>query len=263
MFWNDIIYYVRRYRWVKSQPNLFALPVKLVRKANYLGFTSSEYVIYNLDHNNHKDYLREFERQEFRRKIASPYKMLLDNKVLFYSIIRNFVETNEIFCFKKKGNFVMLKDDFGTEVEAVLSILAQRGKVVFKKMSDGGGHGFANIEMVGMEYKINGKPVVSGEVEEFLNENDNYLIEEFCTQSSFENALFPYSVNTIRLVTVENANGDYDIAYALQRMGADVKSNVDNASGGVFFQKLTSKKAARCLRANGTIHESPYYWEQN
>lgn len=236
-----LAYPFRRYKWVCKQPNIFSLPKRYVLKANRCGFTAAEYVIYNLDKNDYHDYLSEFERHEFRKRVASEYKILLDNKVIFNTLVKNFVKTNEII-FYKKSSLVMLSQRYANP-EDVIANLREKGRVVYKKMADGGGHGVKFFDFSDNSYKINGVPCQYDDIMSLLEESDNYFVEEYCEQSDFENILFPYSVNTLRLVTIESENG-YEIAYALQRIGADKKSMVDNASGGVFFQKSILKLVA-------------------
>lgn len=236
-FIYNLTYPYRRYKWVRNQPNIFSLTPNKVRKANRLGFTSSEYVIYNLEEKDHHDYLREFERYEFRRRIASGYRILLDNKIVFNTLVKNYVKTNEIICYKKNRTFVVLVPSINTE-DDIVKYLSKGGKFVYKRIADGGGHGINFFEFKDGYCMVNGSNCNANDIITKLKESDNYLIEEYCKQSEFENMLFPHSVNTIRIVTVEKGQGEYDISYALQRIGADLKSMVDNASGGGIFSKI-------------------------
>jgi hypothetical protein len=60
------------------------------------------------------------------------------------------------------------------------------------------------------------------------------IIEDVIVQHQNMNLLSPYSVNTVRIVTI-NRGGKCHIAYATQRMGRCENIYVDNAgSGGIF-----------------------------
>ena len=235
---NKITLPVRRYRWVKSQPNIFSLDRKELRYAHRHGFTGSEYKIYDLEHRDYHEYIREFERHEFRRLVATPYKIVLDNKLAFYFLIKNFMPVNEIFCYKTKGRLINLYNQQSDSPIDFVALLKEKRRLIFKKNSEGGGHGFALLEYRNNRIYLNNDEYNESKLLSYLSQSDNFLIEEFCNQNDFEMNLFPYSVNTLRIVTAEIRKGEYDIIYAIQRMGTNVRMNTDNASGGGIFAEI-------------------------
>ena len=210
-----------------KQANTFGLSRKEIRKANSLGFTADEYIIYDLKHNDPKEYLSEYERYLFRDAVQE-YRILLDNKIVFYSIIRNFAPANQILAYKKNGEYIALSEGFSEE--EILAKICELGKMAYKETSSGGGVGFHLLEFSDGKYSINRKQAKEEDILSLL-QKDDYLLEEYCSQGPFEQQLWPYSVNTIRIVTLV-FHETVQIAAAFQRIGIEKEKCVDNACAG-------------------------------
>ncbi len=221
----------RKKEFLNRQPNTFGLSRKEVYRAFQLGFTPEEYVIYDLKHNKPNDYISEWERQCFREK-AGGYRIILDNKLIFYYLIKNFAPVNCIYAYKQNGVYVALEK--GYEQDKILKQLMNLRSVVLKKSSCGGGEGFKLLEYRNEGYFINRIESTESDIEKLLLE-DNYLLEEYFVQGTFENRLWPYSVNTIRIITIRQKNGEIEIAAAFQRIGVEKEKCIDNAcAGGIY-----------------------------
>ena len=228
---------IRKKRFLRLQPNTFNISKKKLRKAYKYGFTPDEYVIYNLDENTHTDYLSEFDRMIFRNKIRNE-GIIVDNKIVCYNILRNFVDVNTMYAYKLRNDekYTVLEKDI--EQSSLVDLLMKLGKLVYKKISSGGGKGFKLLEYTEDGFFINRTPCSKEEVENLFLSTDNYLIEEYCYQSEFENKLFPYSVNTIRVITVIHKNKTIEPILCLQRMGVDAENCVDNACAGGLYAEI-------------------------
>lgn len=227
----------KKYKFLKNQSNTYNLGKRKVKIANKLGFTADEYVIYNLDKNLNADYITEFERQLFRDYVRD-YRVILDNKIVFYNIIRNFARTNKIYAYKYDNQYVSLEDD--CEYIKICDKLKELGKIIYKLNGTGGGNGVKLLEYNDEKYYINRRNCSLKEIIRLL-EDDNYLLEEFCRQSYFENSLYPYSVNTLRLITLKMDDGQYKVIHAFQRMGVDKENCVDNACMGGLYSEINLK----------------------
>lgn len=220
----------RKKNFFFKQKNTFGLSHSEIVKANKLGFTADEYVIYDLKHNNPSDYISEYERDVFRN-YARDYRILLDNKIVFYCIIRNFADTNTIYSYKVNSNYVAFEKGF--DKDCILEQLCKKGKIVYKQLNLGGGIGFRLLTYQDGRYSINRKETTISDINSLLN-TDNYLLEEYCEQGQFENNFWPYSVNTIRIITLVK-EGNVIITNAIQRIGIDKEKCVDNASEGGLY----------------------------
>lgn len=221
----------KKREFLSRQPNTFGLSKKEVYRAFKLGFTPEEYAIYDLGHNNPNDYISEWERQCFREKV-SEYRILLDNKLIFYYLIKNFAPVNCIYAYKQNGTYVVLKK--GYEYSEILKQLMNLEKIVFKKSNCGGGEGFKLLEYKNERYFINRVETTENDIKKLLLE-DNYLLEEYFVQGTFENILWPYSVNTIRIISIRQKSGEIEIVAAFQRIGVEKEKCIDNAcAGGIY-----------------------------
>lgn len=217
------------------QTNTFSLPKSLIKKINKLGFVADEYVIYDLEHNDPREYISEYEREKYRRKVAGSFKILLDNKIVFYNMMRGFAPLNVMYGYKKNSEYVSFGD------YDIADILQEKGKMIFKKTSGGGGHGFILLEYKDKQYFKNREVCSMEDIHNLLESENDYLLEEFCYQSDFENKIFPDAVNTIRIVTLVKESGEVIIIHALQRMGSKLGVCVDNASEGGIFATINIK----------------------
>jgi hypothetical protein len=232
--------------------NVYGLTKRQIKRAHRLGFTADEYVVYDLEHNNPHEYLSEYERMmKFRSRIRD-YRIVFDNKILFYCIIRNFAPVNTIYAYIKKGNFIALEPEITRE--GLFSLLRIQEKLVVKLFSAGGGEGFRLLEYNAGKYYVNRQECSQADMFQLLEKLDDCLIEKYCRQSDFENALSPYSVNTIRMVTMCNYLGGEELTFAIHRFGATKDSCVDNAHQGGFCAPIDIKSGRLGDATTRNIH---------
>lgn len=223
----------KKRQFFAGQTNTFGLSDAKIKKAYKMGFTADEYVIYDLEHNNPDDYVSEFERELFRESVKN-YRILLDNKIVFYHLIRNYANTNTIFAYKQSGTYQVLES--GWEPDKILVNIEKRGRICYKKMFEGGGRGFCLIEYRDGDFYINRTKKKPDDVSQLI-QTDNYLLEEYCEQGDFEDEIWPYSVNTLRLITLKE-DDNIELVAAFQRVGASREKCVDNACAGGLYSNV-------------------------
>lgn len=225
--WNSL----RKRRFLLSKPNPHDLSKKDVKRAIRLGFTPNEYAVFHLKDKNPAEYISDWERQLFREK-ARNYKILMDNKIIFYHLVKDYAEVNRIYAYKEGTCFMALEPDFSES--NLMEQLKKFERIVYKKNNSGGGEGVMLLEYRDDKLWINRVESSLSEVNVLIEDTD-YILEEFCEQGEFENNLWPYSVNTLRIVTLKQKNGSYSIGLATQRIGVEKEAFVDNAHvGGVY-----------------------------
>ena len=144
------------------------------------GFTVNEYIWYNLKHNNYNDYISDYKRIE-SRNINCDYKFILDDKLIFEEIFRNYIRVPYNYGYISAGHIYSLHNcnlnndnviDFIKEKKAlVLKILkGYEGnvyKIDAKKVSmETLGKYFPNTPMLAAVVKVSG--IMSDE--DFLND---------------------------------------------------------------------------------------------
>lgn len=241
----------KRRNFFANQKNTYGLSKSKVKKANKHNFTADEWIIYDLDKNDFNDYLSEYDRFVFRERLGSK-KESFDNKILCSQMLSKFAKVNKIYAYKLKNSRKLAILDEGFAENDILTMLQLLGKIVYKKISLGGGEGFALLGFSKLDgFSINRKKCERNEIEKLIENTDDYLLEEYCVQNDFEDQLFPYSVNTIRIITVIHKDDRIEPIVAIQRMGANANSCVDNAcAGGLYAEINLDSGELSCARSH-------------
>ena len=141
-------------------------------------------------------------------------------------IFLNKNEFNERFKKYLNRDYIIL-DDNKSEFKKFI----KNKKLIFCKPINGT-HG-DNME------KINPKEF-EGDLYDYLISKNLRLIEEVVTQCKEMNELYPYAINTVRLITVHRYDGKVKIVAAYQRIG-NHGYIVDNYNGGGMVVPITEK----------------------
>lgn len=221
-----------RKSFFKNQKNTFNLSKAKVKKANKLGFTADEYVIYNLDKNDHREYLSEWDRYLFREQLGAK-KIIFDNKLLCTTTLSKFASVNTIFAYKIHNSDLIVLEK--ATYDGIISTLKRLNKIVYKKILLGGGEGFKLFSYCDGKFYINRQECTDSNIVELIENSDDFLLEEYCYQNEFENNIFPYSVNTIRIITVAHKSGELE---PILGIGADADKCVDNACAGGLYAEI-------------------------
>lgn len=138
-------------------------------------------------------------------------RKILDDKTLFYKNYSNYFIHS-----------VADIEDLENKPELADNILANpSGKLVFKA-SDG---------KCGAEVEVRDSPDFDREaLIEYMKQNNHGLVEEFIEQHPKINQLSPSAVNTVRIITQLNKDGEVEILGARMRISVD--SPIDNMAAG-------------------------------
>lgn len=223
-------------RFFSHQKNTFNKDAHAIRSANRLGFTIDESVIYRFPQNNPHKYISEFERYLLRQHLSEK-GILLDNKIVFYHLIRPYAPVNLIYGYKSgNSDFVWMENRFDNP----LDLIVKAGKICYKMIASGCGEGFHVLEYRNDHFFIDRNPSSQDSILKLLA-SKNYFLETYCHQSDFENAIFAGAVNTIRIITLTDADGKDRIVCSLHRFGSSADAIVDNASAGGLFSMIDTK----------------------
>lgn len=219
---------------VVRQPNSFKITFFKSIRMKFLGFTPNQYILYELDKNDVKNYISEFKRWE-TRKINKQYTIALDDKLLFYDLFKHHLDIpRNIFRVKNK----FLIDDKGRPINKnkLCKIIIDEQKVYLKPIVGGGGKGIFLVEYSLGKWKIDEDVVSFDTVYNEIIKCDGYICSPEIRQVGFSKEVFPKSVNTIRIVTgYQEEKFEVEVLAALHRFGTSKSQPVDNASrGGVF-----------------------------
>lgn len=209
----------------------FDIPFKKRIKMYLKGFTSDQYYFYNLEKNDPKDYLTEMQRWK-SRQINGKYNIIFDDKRLFFEVFNNYFHIPQTIGFISNGTFQNYKKSHLNKIEDLLEIIKNNKKLVFRRTSDGGGRGVAVVEFNNNNWYINNETILEKDLKIELENCNNHIISEYLNQLEYSNKIYSKSVNTIRVVVINNGDGTYCIPIAVHRFGTSKSGVVDNLCRG-------------------------------
>ncbi len=210
----------------------FDVPLKIRLNMYKNHFRADDYVRYDFEHNDMNNYINEVERWNTRH-INGDYNIVFDNKNIFYEIFRqyfsiphNIGRTEESIIYDEFNNIIELDD-----------LINQYKKIVLKPIVGGGGKDIHMIEKSDEKgYILDGKVVSKEEIDNLLKNQQASIVNNFIFQHEYAKKLYPYSTNTIRVITIKDPDtNNIIIPYAIQRIGNDKSKPVDNVCSGGYF----------------------------
>lgn len=199
------------------------------------GYHSDKRALYQLGKNGLPlpTYLSDYDRLKTKR-LNGPYRSALDDKVLFSKVFDGFVQCPRDYgLLDNEGRFQPLQPSLfpqrGRSLAELLPLLPTR--LVLKRVGGGGGKHIYLLERVGDVLTVNGKPSSVAEITRAID-GKRFLLCQFITQAQFANNLFSGSVNTVRVVTINDGESPPWIAFAVQRIGRKESAPTDNFNRG-------------------------------
>lgn len=206
-------------------------------KSNFRGFTSDQYYLLNLKENIWSDYISERERIK-TRELMGDYKVILDDKLIFSKYFSGEFEMPKILFYIHENNIYNFDGKKLNKEESIDIIKDQNNLFLKNKMGAGGKGSFKIIyNFLTDKFTVNDKSISESELLDFILDLDGYIAQELLTQLEYSNKIYSQSVNTIRILTM-NDEGEVIIPVAMHRFGNDLIAPVDNASQGGIFCKI-------------------------
>lgn len=206
-------------------------------------FTPNEYIWYKLKENDYKEYISDFERIK-SREINEEYKIILDNKLLFEEIFRNYVKVPENYAWVSDKNIYGLHKN-NINNDNIITFLKNNKVSVLKWERGYEGKGTFVIEFKDNKFIINGEQKTEEEVKILFDNCSKAILTEYMTQSKFGQELYPHSANTIRIVCAKKAGErNCHIIDAVQRIGNEYSKPVDNFCAGGFVSCIDIETGA-------------------
>ena len=149
------------------------------------------------------------------------------NNPSYNHIFLNKNEFNEKFKKNLNREYIILNGNNKDEFNKFL----KGKKVIFCKPTSGT-HGDSMEKIVISEFK--------GDLYDYLYNKNLILVEEVVIQCEEMNKLYPYAINTVRIITVHKYDGEVLVVAAYQRIG-NHGYIVDNYNGGGMVVPINEK----------------------
>ena len=166
---------------------------------------------------------------------------ILEDKILFQTFIQENSIPGPVYLGQVKNQVISGISASGkvTSSQALVEVLQELLKqctvsnsLFIKPLSGLGGAGTYKITLQSLENNA----LVNKLFHDF--QKNNFIIQETVVQHEIMNQLNSSSLNTVRIISYKNANGQVGIASTLSRMGRG-GAHVDNASCGGIFVPIT------------------------
>jgi hypothetical protein len=199
------------------------------------GFLSQSYVIYQLHKNDQSKYLSDYQQFVLTPDLNSEYRALLHDKLLFGLLTRVLpAHAVETFGVIRKGRVLHGRGNkTGNAADYLLDLLRTHPKLVLKPMKGSRGRSIRFLFRRGEELYLNEDPLSYAQLRDLVDEMSNDLISRYVEQCPEIAALYPRTVNTLRLLTMWDVEiGEPFVAAAMLRIGRASSYPVDNLSQG-------------------------------
>src|SRR5262245_41635976 len=185
------------------------------------GFLSESHLLYQFYKNDRSQYVTDYQRWVRTPDINGKYHVLLDDKLLFALLMRNFpLHQVESFGVIRNGQTFYAADKVGDTTEYLLALLQSQPKLVIKPVVGGGGEGVRVLVRKSDRLYLNEGPLTVDRLRELVKGFKNELVSGYVEQCEITSALFPKTANTLRFLTMWDVDKNEPfIAAAVLRIG--------------------------------------------
>ena len=239
-------------------PNHFKLPLHTrLYYCVFGGYMVDQAALYDFKHNDKKQYLSEFDWYR-SRCINDPYSEMLNNKVVFTQIIERYCSTPEIYCVKKGKRLAGMNGRVFNDYDDIIALLHEVGAFVVKPVRAGKGKGVYVVKYNRHGIICNDEPHTENELADRLRHDAEWLICAYAHQADYLNDIYPSAANTLRMIVLRSAETkEFELCFAVQRIGAAWTGAVDNGSRGGLIANVDIKTGT--LSEARTLHNLTVY----
>jgi hypothetical protein len=207
-------------------------------KANLSGgFLADQWILYDLDHNDRREYLSEYDWYR-SRYINEPFSFLLNNKIIASEMLKQHIRVPENYVIKNGDFLVDLKGGMLGYNEAI-EVLKAKGQVFIKPFDKGKGTDINLLSYREGQFYVDARPCSDKSLAALLKSRKNWYMSESVEQSDYASNLFEKTANTIRIITLRSPETkELVIFFAVQRIGTEKTIPVDNGSQGGLISKI-------------------------
>lgn len=219
----------------------FAVPLRTRVQLWRRGFLSESSVIYGRAPTTLGEYLTDRDRALRTRSINRRFSELLDNKLLFETVVSGLVDVPRNYAVVSKGRIVPLgRDHRVTDVTSLIQLCIEQRGLVLKPATGGGGEGvFLLAADDAGSLHLNDTALSRSDLLDVLGACDFSLVCAFVRQAAYARAIYARTTNTIRVLTMIDPDaGTPFLAAAVHRFGNATSYPADNWTQGGFCARV-------------------------
>ena len=204
------------------------------------GFLSFRIQQYGLTEENYKEYLSDLDYHWLNR-INNYTQKWVNDKTTFRYAMESLKEhaPEYYFLVMHRGNRTCVKKMIDApeyadcSIKSILEVLKDKKELAFKPSAGTHGDGFYKLEYVDGQYHVNGKETSQEDLIKVLNSQKSYyVVTDFLHLADDLAKIYPKSLNTIRMMTINENVHEPKIMHAYMRVGAASSGFTDNVGYG-------------------------------
>ena len=233
------IFFLRR-EWKNAFKNT-GLPKEEVEWAKKRGFFPWHIRQYGLTEENYRGIISDKDYY-YLHPLNNQYKKWIDDKLTMKYVLAPFDRFLPRYYYHlMKGRDVMRLMDcpegYEGSAEDIVRLLEEKKLLAAKKATGVYGIGFYKLAFEDGKYFANEKEYGREDLLAFLAGLDDYIVTEFVEMHPDLKKINPTSVNTVRVVVLNEHGNDPEFAYTFMRIGTKRSGSVDNvAQGGMVVR---------------------------
>lgn len=206
------------------------------------GFLTISHLLYDFRKNDKSFYLSDWKRIHLTSKLNGSKKLTLDDKLIFHLMnvgnehvlpLIAVIRDKKILAFRENTFTIIEKADFLNLTKTF------KNGIIVKPTTGGGGAGISKISYENQLLTFSGACKGIEDFTKVIESGKEYLITEIIVQTGVSHKIYPYSINSIRVLTmVDPVTNVPFIAAAVHRFGVRSSGLVDNWSAGGISVKL-------------------------
>jgi hypothetical protein len=209
------------------------VPLATRIKAWRHGFSGWAWLIYDLDNNDHRQYVPNKLSGRMANIDGPIARSVLKNKLLFEKTFSAHARVPRINAALERGSLTRLRDGFApSSVAELVQWVADSSSGVFIKPVDSSeGRGAHSVEGVNGQIVVDKKPMDAVAATSLISAQDGSIVTDLVHQGAFSRSIFPDAVNTIRVITmIDPDSREPFVASAIHRFGTVASAPTDNVS---------------------------------
>ena len=238
------------------------------------GFLSYRIEQYGLTESNLNNYLSDRDYM-WLHPINNSYKKWIDDKYTMRVMLEPFKDYLPEYYYhiiKRNGETVFVKlqdcpEQYGDSLLDILNLLREKKVLALKPAAGTHGAGFYKLSSDGVNYYVNDEEKQISDIQILFRKFDCfYILTEYIDMHDQIKEIYPGSVNTIRMMTINRDGKSPKIMNAYMRLGSSKTGFTDNvAYGGVFAQidLIDGRYFNPEQSKNHVIHSCPYHPDTN
>lgn len=229
------------------------------------GFISYHTYQYGMTEENYKNFLSDYDYYWLNR-INNEYQKWVNDKTTYRYIMepfKKYIPAYYFSCFKRNGKLWMSRmwdcpKDISEDFNGLLKLLRMKGKLAFKPSAGTHGDGFYCLSYEGGRYYVNGKEYTPEKLQQLFEEQKSfYVVTEYLKMHSRLREIYSKSVNTVRIMVINQNGYDPKIMQTYMRIGSSSTGYTDNVGYGGICVMVDPQTGE--LYQPQTIKEHIYY----